>query len=67
MPSKSVAQANLMRAAEHNADFPMARKVRASMTHDQMHDFAVTKDKGLPKHVKSKPKVVHAKMKRRGR
>jgi hypothetical protein len=42
-----------MRAAEHGADFPMARKVRQSMTHQQMHDFAVTKDAGLPAHVKN--------------
>lgn len=52
MPAKSKAQARLMAAAEHGADFPMARKVAASMTHEQMHDFAATPRKGLPKHVK---------------
>jgi len=51
MPAKSKAQANLMRAAEHGATFPMARKVRASMTHKQMHEFAVGSDKGKPQHV----------------
>ncbi len=53
MPAKSKAQANLMRAAEHGADFQMAQKVRASMSMSQMHDFAVTKTKGKPTHVNS--------------
>ncbi len=39
MPSRSKAQQHLMAAAEHGASFPMARKVAASMTHSQMHDF----------------------------
>jgi len=51
MPSKSASQQHLMAAAEHGADFPMAQKVRDSMTHAQMHDFAATKTKGLPAHV----------------
>jgi hypothetical protein len=53
MPSKSKAQANLMRAAEHGASFPLAQKVRSSMSLGQMHDFAVTPNKGLPSHVKA--------------
>jgi hypothetical protein len=53
MPSKSKAQANLMRAAEHGASFPLAQKVRSSMSLGQMHDFAVTKNAGLPSHVKA--------------
>ena len=52
MPAKSQAQANLMRAAEHGASFPMARKVRESMTPTQLGDFARTKTKKLPLHVK---------------
>lgn len=40
-----------MGAAEHGADFPMAKKVRASMTHDQMHDFAAGSQEGKPEHV----------------
>lgn len=40
-----------MAAAEHGANFPMARKVRASMTHQQMHDFASGPMKGKPAHV----------------
>lgn len=42
-----------MAAAEHGANFPMAKKVRKSMSHDQMHDFAATKEKGLPVAVKA--------------
>jgi hypothetical protein len=48
IPSVSKKQRRLMGAAEHGADFPMAKKVRASMTKGQMHDFAKTKEKGLP-------------------
>jgi hypothetical protein len=51
MPAKSKAQQRLMQAAEHGADFPMARKVRESMTHSQMHDFAVGSMKNKPAHV----------------
>lgn len=40
-----------MQAAEHGADFPMAKKIRKSMSHDQMHDFAVGSEKGKPGHV----------------
>ena len=53
MPAKSKAQANLMRAAEHGASFPMAKQVRASMTPNTLHEFAVTASKSLPKHVAS--------------
>lgn len=55
MPAKSKAQARLMAAAEHGAAFPMARKLRASMTHQQLHDFAATKRSDLPAHVKKRP------------
>lgn len=51
MPAKSKAQQRLMQAAEHGATFPMARKVRASMSMAQMHDFAVGSEKGKPTHV----------------
>ena len=53
MPAKSKAQQHLMAAAEHGANFPMARKLRKSMSHQQLHDFAATKTKTLPKHVES--------------
>lgn len=51
MPSKSRAQQRLMQAAEHGADFPLARTLRASMTHAQLHDFSVGSEKGKPQHV----------------
>lgn len=41
-----------MSAAEHGARFPMAQKLRQSMSLSQLHDFAATKEKGLPAHVK---------------
>lgn len=41
-----------MGACEHGADYASCPK---HMTREQMHDFAITKDKGLPEHV-SKPK-----------
>ena len=47
MPAKSKAQRRLMGAAEHGANFPKAKKIRQTMTHQQMHDFAVTPEKGL--------------------
>lgn len=43
MPAKSQRQANLMRAAEHGASFPMAQKIRASMTAPQMREFETVK------------------------
>lgn len=52
MPSKSKAQSNLMRAAEHGAMFPLAKQVRGSMSLGQMGEFASTPTKGLPSHVK---------------
>lgn len=51
MPAKSKSQQRLMAAAEHGATFPKAQAIRASMTTDQMHDFAATKRTGLPRHV----------------
>jgi hypothetical protein len=40
-----------MGACEHGADYASCPK---DMTKAQMHDFAVTKDKGLPNRVKKK-------------
>ncbi len=60
MPSRSKAQADLMRAAEHGAAFPMAQKVRSSMTKAQMHEFAVTPTKGLPGHAAAMNSHPHA-------
>jgi hypothetical protein len=52
MPSPSKAEQRLMGAAEHGATFPMAEKIRGSMTHQQMHDFASGSMQGKPEHVK---------------
>lgn len=41
-----------MQAAEHGATFPAAVKIRQSMTHEQIHDFAVGSEKNKPEHVK---------------
>ena len=48
MPSVSKKQRRLMGAAEHGAKFPMAKKLRKTMSHSQLQDFASTKEKGLP-------------------
>lgn len=40
-----------MAAAEHGATFPMAQKVRASMTLGQLSDFASGSMKGKSAHV----------------
>lgn len=53
MPAKSKAQQRLIGAAEHGAQFPMAQKIRQSMTHQQMHDFAVGSEANKPQHVSS--------------
>lgn len=52
MPAKSVAQRKFFGMLEHNPGMAKAKGVK--MTHQQMHDFATTKDKGLPKRVKRK-------------
>lgn len=54
MPAKSKAQQHLMQAAAHNASFPMAQKLRQSMSLGQLREFAQTPTKGLPKHTKKK-------------
>ena len=54
MPAKSKSQRRLMAAAEHGATFPEAKALRRSMTHQQLHDFAKTKEKGLPNRVAKK-------------
>lgn len=51
MPAKSRAQQRLMQAAEHGANFPMANKLRRSMSMSQLHDFASGSEKGKPQHV----------------
>ena len=43
-----------MAAAEHGATFPLAKKLRASMTLSQLDDFSRGSTKGKPEHVKPK-------------
>lgn len=52
MPSVSAAQQIAMAIAEHNPK-KLYRRNRGllKMNHKQLHDFAATKRKGLPKHV----------------
>lgn len=67
MPAKSKAQQQLMALAEHAPSKLFARdKGVAKMSHQQLHDFAATKAKGLPAPVKAAPKFKAApvKMKR---
>jgi hypothetical protein len=56
MPAKSTAQRKLMAIAEHNPSelFDKNKKILGSMSKEKMHDFASTKEKGLPEHVESK-------------
>lgn len=53
MPAKSRAQQRLFQAAEHGADFGMAKKLRKSMSHQQLREFAVGSEAGKPDHVRS--------------
>lgn len=52
MPAKSKAQQRLMQAAEHGATFPLARKLRRTMTRQQLQDFAAGSEGGKPQHVR---------------
>ena len=57
MPAKSKAQRIAMSIAEHHPEQLYARNAGlAKMTQSQLHDFAATKEKGLPQHVKPKGK-----------
>lgn len=57
MPAKSEAQRRLMAIAEHHPDELYARnKGVADMSHEQLHDFAKTKESHLPHHVKGSMK-----------
>jgi hypothetical protein len=46
MPSTTEKQRRTMAAALHGADFPLARKLRRSMSTDQLRDFS----KSVTKH-----------------
>jgi hypothetical protein len=53
MPAKSKAQRELMAIAEHHPG-EVSGKNRGilKMSHQQLHDFASTKQTGLPEHIK---------------
>lgn len=60
MPAESKAQRIAMAIAEHSPEKLYAKnKGLAKMTHQQLHDFASTPEKGLPEHVK-KSEYAHA-------
>ncbi len=55
MPAKSEAQRRLMAIAEHHPEkLHKKNKGVAKMSKQQLHDFAATKEKGLPKKKKKK-------------
>ena len=52
MPATSIAQRKFFGMLEHNPGMAKARGI--DMTKSQMHDFAATKDTGLPEHKKKR-------------
>jgi hypothetical protein len=50
VPSKSKSQQRLFQAAEHGAQFAAAKKLRATLSEQQLHDFASGSMKGKPEH-----------------
>lgn len=53
MPAKSKAQRELMAIAEHDPSKVSAKNAGVlKMSHQQLHDFAATKQKGIPQRVK---------------
>lgn len=55
MPAKSEAQRRLMAMAEHHPEQIYARNRGVlAMSTSQMHDYATTPEKGLPKRVRHK-------------
>ena len=57
MPAKSEAQRKAMAIAEHAPEKLYARnKSLKQMSHEQLHEFASTKEKGLPEKKEHKKK-----------
>lgn len=55
MPAVSTVQRRLFAIAEHNPSALYKRnKSLVSLPHKTLHEFAATKEKGLPKHKKGK-------------
>lgn len=57
MPAPSKASQRLFQAAKAGADFPMARKVRDSMSSADLDEFAGGSMAGKPEHVRSSKKT----------
>ena len=56
MPAKSEAQRRAMAIAEHHpSQLYEKNKGMKKMSKSQLHDFAATKEKGLPHYAKTKP------------
>jgi hypothetical protein len=59
VPSRSVAQRRLFAVAEHHPEELYAKNAKlADLPQKTLHDFAATKEKGLPQKVK-KPKAMN--------
>ena len=59
MPAVSVKQRRFFGMLEHNPGMAKAKGIK--MSHQQMHDFAATSDKGLPMKKGSLKKAVSGK------
>lgn len=65
MPSESKKQRRLMGLAEHHPEQVYAKnKGVLKMSHQQLHDFASTKEKNLPLVKKASTKVLNARRKK---
>ncbi len=65
MPAVSKAQRTAMAIAEHHPEELYERnKEMLSMSKSQLHDFAATKEKGLPAHAKTASAKHRRKLKR---
>ena len=53
MPAVSTAQQHAFQAAKAGANFPLARKLRASMSSEKLDEFASGSEAGKPEHVRS--------------
>lgn len=68
MPAKSIAQRKAMAIAEHHPEeLYSENKGMAKMSGPQLHEFASTKEKGMPEHVKHKKHHAHKKEEHGGR
>jgi hypothetical protein len=60
MPAESKAQRRFMGMVEHDPNAsPAVAEAAGSMTKGQAHDFAATKEKGLPMHKHKHHKAMH--------